>query len=114
MIIDHRLYTLKPEKLKIWMAGWTHVALPLEKELLGTFLGMFTTEVGSNLSEVIHLWAYDSMGDREIRRQRLADDPRWKAYLETTAEMAPFVSTSSRIIRPTSFSPVLVPQYDSE
>ncbi|HSV36708.1 NIPSNAP family protein [Ramlibacter sp. WS9] len=113
MIIDHRLYTLKPEKLKTWMSGWEHVALPLEKELLGTFLGMFTTEVGPNLSEVIHMWAYDSMGDRELRRQRLADDPRWKAYLLTTTEMAPFVSLSSRIIRPTCFSPMLEPRYDA-
>ena len=113
MIIDHRLYTLKPEKLKIWLTGWAQVALPLEKELLGTFLGMYTTEVGPNLAEVIQMWAYDSMGDREIRRQRLAEDPRWKAYLQTTTEMAPFVSTSSRIIRPTSFSPILVPRYDS-
>lgn len=113
MIIDHRLYTLKPEKLKVWMKGWMEVALPLEREFLGTFLGMYTTEVGPNLSDVIQMWAYESMGDREIRRHRLAQDPRWIAYLKTTTEMAPFVSTSSRIVRPTDFSPKLVPHWES-
>ena len=113
MIIDHRLYTLKPEKLKVWMKGWMEVALPLEREFLGTFLGMYTTEVGPNLSDVIQMWAYENMGDREIRRQRLAQDPRWIAYLKTTTEMAPFVSTSSRIVRPTDFSPKLIPHWES-
>ena len=113
MIIDHRLYTLKPEKLKVWMKGWMEVALPLEREFLGTFLGMYTTEVGPNLSDVIQMWAYENMGDREIRRRRLAQDPRWIAYLATTTDMAPFVSTSSRIVRPTDFSPKLVPHWES-
>lgn len=112
MIIDHRLYTLKPEKLKVWMAGWEKVALPLELEILGNFLGMYTTEVGPNLSEVIHLWAYDSMGQREQRRATLYADPRWHAYLATTTEMAPFVQTASRIIKPTAFSPRLSAHFD--
>ena len=110
MIIDLRMYTLKPEKLQTWMAGWEQVALPLQKELAGTFLGMYTTEIGPNLSEVVHLWAYDSMGERERRRQKMAEDPRWQAYLRTTRDLAPFVSISSRIIKPTGFSPLLVPQ----
>ena len=109
MIIDHRLYTLRPDKLRMWMDNWARVALPLQQELLGTFLGMYTTEVGPNLSEVIHMWAYESMGDREQRRDRMMADPRWQAYQAGTAAMAPFVSTSSRIIRPTAFSPRLQP-----
>jgi hypothetical protein len=111
MIIDHRVYTFKPDKLLRWMDAWQRVALPIQKELLGEFLGMFTTEVGP-LNEVIHLWAYESMADREQRRARMLADPRWQAYLVSLAELAPYVQTSNRIIRPTAFSPRLCVKTD--
>lgn len=74
MIIDHRLYTLKPEKIEAWLAPWQEVALPLQLEILGEFLGMYRTEVGPNLSELIHLWGYRDMGERERRRLALAEE----------------------------------------
>jgi hypothetical protein len=107
MIIEMRQYTIKPEKLKIWLAGWEKTALPLEKEILGNFLGCFQTEVGQDLNEVIFMFGYQNMADRETRRARLKEDPRWIEYLKTTVEMAPFLRMSSRIVYPTSFSPTL-------
>jgi len=110
MIIDHRVYAFKPDMLQIWMAEWERTALPIQKEILGRFLGMYTTEVGA-LNEVVHLWAYESLGDRERRRQKMQADPRWRAYLKQLAELAPYEYTSNRILRPTAFSPQLETRY---
>lgn len=110
MILDHRLYVIKPDKLYAWLQIWERDALPIQKELLGTFLGMYLTEVGT-LNEVLHLWAYTDMGDRERRRLALMQDPRWQKYLADMVELAAFESPTNRIMRPTAFSPRLVPEY---
>ena len=109
MIIDHTLYTLKHEKVQIWMSAWEQVVMPLEDELLGKFLGMFTTEIGAHLSEVLVMRSYVSMDDRSQRLARLHDDPRWREWSTTLREMAPYVRTFSRILKPTAFSPELIP-----
>lgn len=114
MIIDLRQYTVKPEKLNLWLTGWERVALPLEKEILGNFLGAYMTDVGPTLNEVIFLVGYESMADREIRRGRLYEDPRFIEYRRSTVELEPFINMSSRIICPTDFSPRLVADYPEQ
>ncbi len=107
MIIDHTLYTLKHEKVQAWMSAWEQVAGPLEQELLGGFLGMFTTEIGPSLSDVLLIRAYASMDDRERRLARLRADPRWRDWNSRLSGLAPFVRTHSRLLKPTAFSPRL-------
>jgi hypothetical protein len=104
MIIDHRLYTLKSEKLRDWLTLWEKTALVIQLEYIQNFLGMYTTEVG-NHNQVIHLWGYGNLGERETRRMRMQQDPRWQDYLSQLKVLQPFVQTESRILRPTSFSP---------
>lgn len=111
MIIDHRLYVIRPHKLAAWLKLWERDALPIQKEMLGTFLGMYLTEVG-NLNEVLHLWAYTNMGEREVRRLALLQDPRWQKYLADVTELEAFETPTNRIMRPTAFSPQLIPQYN--
>ena len=49
-------------------------------------------------------WQYDSLGDREARRERMAADPRWTDYLKMTNGMLDV--QRSRILKPTAFSPL--------
>lgn len=106
MIIDHRLYTLKSEKLHAWLELWQRTALVIQLEYIQNFLGMYTTEVGIH-NQVLHLWGYDNLGERESRRLKMQQDPRWQNYLGEVRSLAPFVQTESRILRPTAFSPRL-------
>ena len=39
--------------------------LPIQLELLGEFLGYFTTEIGE-LNHVVAWWKYDNLGDMYI------------------------------------------------
>jgi len=54
---------------------------------------------------VVHFWAYDSQGDREMRRGAMAADPAWSEYLQRSEEAGFLIAQENRILRPTDFSP---------
>ena len=47
------------------------------------------------------MWAYASLADREERRNRLAADPAWGAFLAKAMPMLD--SMENKILRPTPF-----------
>ena len=71
--------------------------------IVGEPIGFFVTEIGT-LNQVVHLWKYDSMADREQRRAKLAGAPNWGDYLDAAT---PFLlRMENRILVPTAFSPM--------
>ena len=70
MILDHRTYTFRPGTVGRWLKKYESEGLAIQKKHLGTFLGLYTTEVG-NLHQIVFMWGYDSMADREKRREAL-------------------------------------------
>lgn len=106
MVIEHRSYTVLPDKMTAWLVLWKASALPVEIDHLGGFLGMYLTEIGP-LNEVLHLWQFVDLADRERRRAALEADPRWATYRAAIDELAPITVMHSRILRPASFSPRL-------
>ena len=50
------------------------------------------------------MWGYDSLDDRAARRERMAQDPDWKRYLQKVALL--LVAQENRILKPTAFSPI--------
>lgn len=103
MIVEERDYRLKPGKLGEFVNAYEEQGLPLQLEMLGTFLGYFTTEVGE-LNHVVALWAYDSLDDRLRRRDAMMADPRWQAYLNRVTHLLDVQQV--RFLRPTRFSPI--------
>ena len=77
MIVDHRTYAVKPGKLNEYLLLYETEAYPLQLKYLGHNLGWYTSNDIGPLSQVVHLWAYASLADREERRNRLAADPAW-------------------------------------
>jgi hypothetical protein len=104
MIIEIRTYTVLPNRLGAWLALWESKALPVQSEVLGGFLGMYVTDIGP-INEVVHLWSYASLAERESRRARLEMDPRWAIYRSEVEQLAPITLMQSRVVRPTAFSP---------
>jgi hypothetical protein len=103
MILDERTYAIRPADLRTYLDTYVEKGMALQIGHLGTLLGWFTTDVGT-VNEVVHIWQYDSLGDREIRRAALEADPAWQAF---RAETSGYVQTMrSRILRPTWFSPL--------
>ena len=103
MIVEERDYRVKAGKLGQFVATYEKHGLPIQIELLGTFLGYFTTEIGE-LNHVVAWWSYDSLDDRQARRDRMMADPRWQDYLRMVDGLLDVQNT--RLLRPTSFSPL--------
>ena len=103
MIVEQRDYHVHTGKLPELVRLYETEGVPLQNEILGGLVGAFTTDIGA-LSTYTTLWRYDSFAEREEKRARLQADERWKTFL---AKVQPLMHTQqSRILVPTSFSPV--------
>ena len=103
MFIEERDYRTKPGKASEFISIYESEGLEIQKELLGTFLGYFTTEVGE-LNHVVAWWSYESLDDRQDRRDKMMQDPRWQNYLNKVTHLLDTQNT--RILRPVAFSPI--------
>ena len=104
MIVDLRIYTVKPGCVGDFVAMYKEHAWPLQEKYLGNCIGWYTGLEG-DINQVVHLWAYESQADRERRRLAMNEDPAWKAYLRRMGDSGLLVHTQNRIITPTDFSP---------
>ena len=103
MIYEQRCYTLTPAGMRPFLALYEREGLPLLRRHLGQLVAFFVTETGE-LNQVVHLWAYPDLNDRDARRSALWQDPEWLAYAD---KVLPFiVRMESRLLKPTAFSPL--------
>ncbi|MCZ6728884.1 MAG: NIPSNAP family protein [SAR324 cluster bacterium] len=86
MIVDYRAYTFKPGTVPIFLEMFQKEGLEVQKRILGNFLGIYRTEVG-NVNEVIHMWGYENMAERERRRSLLFQDPEFMSYVKKAREL---------------------------
>ncbi len=102
MIVDLRIYTVRPGQLENFVALYREYAWPLQKKYLGRCLGWYTS-VDGPLNQVVHLWAYDSYADREQRRAKMASDPAWRDYLKRSSEAGYLMAQETRFLKPAEF-----------
>ena len=103
MILEVRDYHVFTGKLPELLRLYEEEGIPIQEEVLGGFVGAFTTDVGA-LSTYTHLWRYDSYEEREQRRAALQARDDWQAFL---AKIQPLIHTQqNRVLVPTSFSPL--------
>ncbi|MCY3794638.1 MAG: NIPSNAP family protein [Gammaproteobacteria bacterium] len=105
MIIDHRTYSFRPGTVQKWLEKYEKDGLPIQQKYLGQFIGIFTTEVG-NLHQVVFMWAYESLADRERRRANMESDPDWEAFISEIWELDAIVEQKIKMLRPASYSPL--------
>ncbi len=105
MIIDHRTYDFHPGKLAPWLEVYEKYALPVQQKHLGRLVGFFTTEVGP-INQVVFMWAYEDMGDRERRRAAMEADPAWAEFRKHSAPLGALKQQTNKILKPVSFSPI--------
>ncbi len=97
---DYHVYTGKlPEVVRIY----EEEGIPIQREVLGGFVGAFQTEIGA-LSTYTSMWRYASFAEREARRATHAARDDWKAVI---AKLSPLIHTQqNRILTPLPFSPL--------
>ena len=105
MIVDLRTYTMVPGRLKAFLALYEAEGLPVQVRHQGEPMGYYVTEIGTN-NQVVHLWRYDSLADRERRRNALEADPEWIAYRAKSAAAGNVQHQENKILKPTSFCPM--------
>lgn len=104
MILEVRTYTAQVGKAREWLEYYEKNGLPVQKRVLGRLVGFFTSELGP-LNQIVHMWAYESLADREQRRAALMKEPDWHAYLRNQPPGA-LAAQETKILVPTAFSPL--------
>ena len=102
MIFDHRTYTVKPGTIARQLALYDqHGRAPQERHL-GKPIYYAVTETGA-VNTYIHVWAYDSAGDREQRRAAMQADPEWQAYLGKSGEAGYLIGQENQLMTPVAW-----------
>ena len=105
MIVDLRIYTVKPGRVGDFVKLYQEHAWPLQEKYLGRCIGWFTGLEGQ-LNQIVQVWAYESQADREARRLAMNQDPAWQDYLKRMGESGLLLHTENRFLTPTEFSPL--------
>ena len=100
MYVEERIYTLHPGKLPAFLKIYEEKGFGPQRDILGPPVGWYTADIGE-LNQVVHLWAYSSLDDREARRVKLYADPQFKEYLALIFPL--LVKMENKILKPASF-----------
>jgi hypothetical protein len=102
MIVEMRTYQLKPRSVPEVEKRFAEL-LP-GRAKLSPMGGLWHTEVGG-LNQIIHLWPYDSLAERERIRVEAVKTGAWPP------KIGEFIETmESKILIPAPFSPPLAPR----
>lgn len=105
MIVELRTYTIKPLRTPDFLRVYETYALELQKKHLGNLIGFFVTELGP-LNQVVHLWGYESLAERERRRKLMEEDPAWPIYKNAAREVDAVLEQETKILKSVPFSPL--------
>ena len=100
MIVEERIYTLKPGKAPEYLRLYEQEGMAIQRPILGNLVGYYSTEIGP-LNTVVHMWAYEALADRTRRRAQLTADARWLAYVPKTAPLVEYME--NRILNTAPF-----------
>ncbi|MBI1778967.1 MAG: NIPSNAP family protein [Proteobacteria bacterium] len=103
MIVDHRTYTLKPGAVGAYFAAYEKQGLKIQLKHLGRLVGYFVSEVGP-LNQIVHIWAYESLAERDQRRGAMQADPKWQAWVKNSRDY--FLAQENKILKEAPFSHV--------
>ena len=87
MVIDFRAYTIKVGAVQTFLDLFEKEGLEPQKRVLGNFMGLYRTEIGPNINQIIMMFGYADAGERERRRAALYKDPAFDRYLKKAREL---------------------------
>lgn len=67
-MIHENAPTPQSAEMADWLALYKSDAYAVQTEHLGKLIGFFFTEIGV-VNQVVHIWAYESLDDRPVRRR---------------------------------------------
>ncbi|CUX01449.1 MULTISPECIES: NIPSNAP family protein [Agrobacterium] len=103
MFYEIRTYRLKNGAIPAYLRVVEEEGIEIQKSHLGELVGYFFSEIGP-INEIVHIWAFSSLDDREERRARLLADPRWLSFLPKIRDLIEVAE--NKIMKPAPFSPL--------
>ena len=64
LVVDLRIYTIRPRGMPQYLKLFEELALPLALKYLSEPLGYYVTQIGP-LNQVVHLWGFENLADME-------------------------------------------------
>jgi len=80
MYVEERIYTLTPGGAAQYLKNYEEFGMKAQLRHLPHMLGYYFTEIGE-LNLIVHMWAYESLDQRDKCRAAMSADPEWQAYL---------------------------------
>jgi len=102
MLVDVRTYRCRPGTIKKHLALYEKLGKPAQTKHLGQPMAYMQCETG-NPNEYMHIWIYESAGDREQKRAAMWADPDWIAYTQESAKLGALESQENKLMTPVSF-----------
>jgi hypothetical protein len=103
MLYEFRTYRIKAGAMQAYLKLVEEESIELQKKYLQGLVGYFSSEIGP-LNQIVHVWAYPSLDERERRRAEMANDPAWQNVAAKAQALVE--EMESKIMRPTNFSPL--------
>jgi hypothetical protein len=103
MIYEMRTYRLRTGTIPAYLSLVEEEGIAIQKGHLGRLVGYFFSDIGP-LNEIVHVWAFASLDDRETRRTALAADARWQVFLPKIQALIEVMD--NKILKPAAFSPL--------
>jgi hypothetical protein len=103
MVVDCRLYTLRVGAVQAFLELFEKEGLEPQQRILGNFMGLYRTEIGPNINQIMMLFGYADAGERERRRAALYRDPAFAAYLKKAREL--ITAQEVRLLAPAACNP---------
>ena len=105
MLVDVRVYTCKPGTINKHLELYEKMGKEPQARHLGQPLLYAKCETG-NPNEYMHVWVYESAGDRETKRAGMWADPDWIAYTQESAKLGALEKQENKLYTPVSFYPL--------
>lgn len=100
MIVEQRSYTLRAGSVSEYFSLYRAEGLEVQLRILGRMVGYYASEIGE-LNQVVHLWAFEDLGERQERRAKLRSDPEFQVYVGKILPL--LVKQTSQILVPAPF-----------
>ena len=80
MFVEERMYRLKPGAVPQLLKIYSEEGMKVQLKHLPHMVGYYFTEVGT-LNMIVHMWAYESLDQRDKCRAAMSADPEWQSYV---------------------------------
>lgn len=106
MLLDHRIYTVRPGTLAEQLELYKLHGMETQKKHLGEPLAFLVDSAGEVKNAYVHIWIYEDAEDRERKRKALHADPNWQKYIKINKDAGYLLSQEIRLMSPVDFYPV--------